>query len=814
MKCALVIGIFSVMFSMAGFCQTRAKDYSNILGWIKDQNIGLCEGYYLQSKEDLKSAEILPTVSGSLKIKSSKSAVFKKTGESSIQGGVKLSQPGRELLVGNIDFFRDSNGRVRNAVFSDNIRMEEYGRLFVADQGNMDFIDKKYYLKGAVYKLLIDLSIGLSNVWGVAREISSEKKGELQCWDVTYSSCPPDKVAWYIWGKKLVLDFNRNKAKINNALFYLKRVPVIYMPYFSFALSKQRKSGILMPNPSYSSRSGFGIDFPYYFNLASNYDFVFTPNFLSSRGLLFKGNFRYLTKQNQGDISIKYLPRDRLFSYFRHFVSNNFKESYEMESLKNSCDYRGLLALKNKSIFGDHWTANFMINYVTDDYFFQDFSSSHDAMDNDQLPNQADIKYSGENWSFLGKLQLFQTLHPINQTRIQEQYGRLPQIKISGTFPQWWKNIDYKIDGEIVNFYRYNDKYDCSVGLADGVRVAIFQQMSTPWYWKNRVLIPMVELRGVAYGGNQTDSNGLVKLYPMFSVEGNSIFSRKMIFKGKEYRQILEPRVIYVFVPKINQDNIPLFDTYLPAFSFEQLFSNNRFVGSDRVGDTNHIAFALTTKLLNGRGHEYFSLGIGQIVSFSKHSVFIKNKRSTFNRDFLGDKYFSPLIGQLQGYLSKEVQAEVNLAWDPGRYKINYANFSIQYDRRRSCILNLWYDYSPDGDQLIQGTPVDLNRVGGSYHWRIFKNWCLVSGLDYNISYSRSQNYLCGLEYNSCCWRVRIYCSRSFIGVDGDDRKNYDSRCCLQVTFKGFSDIAVGGINSNTIFERVHGFRDIVRSGL
>jgi LPS-assembly protein len=57
---------------------------------------------------------------------------------------------------------------------------------------------------------------------------------------------------------------------------------VIYWPYLSFPLSDRRKSGFLVPEFGQSTRSGFEVKTPYYFNLAPNYDYLLTPTLLSS----------------------------------------------------------------------------------------------------------------------------------------------------------------------------------------------------------------------------------------------------------------------------------------------------------------------------------------------------------------------------------------------------------------------------------------------------------------------------------------------------------------------------------------------------
>ena len=68
-------------------------------------------------------------------------------------------------------------------------------------------------------------------------------------------------------------------------------VPLAYFPYFSAPdPTVKRKSGFLMPIVSTSSAYGFGIETPYYFALAPNYDLTFSPRkFTTKQGPLLQG---------------------------------------------------------------------------------------------------------------------------------------------------------------------------------------------------------------------------------------------------------------------------------------------------------------------------------------------------------------------------------------------------------------------------------------------------------------------------------------------------------------------------------------------
>jgi len=68
---------------------------------------------------------------------------------------------------------------------------------------------------------------------------------------------------------------------------------------------------------------------------------------------------------------------------------------------------------------------------------------------------------------------------------------------------------------------------------------------------------------------------------------------------GRSITQTLEPRAYFVRVPHRNQNLIPVFDSALADFNATQLFSENRYAGSDRIGDASQMTAMLTSRLID-----------------------------------------------------------------------------------------------------------------------------------------------------------------------------------------------------------------------
>jgi LPS-assembly protein len=73
-----------------------------------------------------------------------------------------------------------------------------------------------------------------------------------------------------------------------------KGVPLMYAPFITFPVGNERKSGFLFPTIGSSSRSGYSLSVPWYWNIAENYDATLTPTYFTKRGAKLDTELRYM----------------------------------------------------------------------------------------------------------------------------------------------------------------------------------------------------------------------------------------------------------------------------------------------------------------------------------------------------------------------------------------------------------------------------------------------------------------------------------------------------------------------------------------
>lgn len=789
---------------------------AKILGWRRTsiRRDNLCGGYYSQPAIVIQPSDPPAPGEATTTITATKSAFLAKHDVSVLMGDVTVTQPGRQITADKAEFFRDAKTEEINAGnLIGRVHLREYGKVIVSKDGHWDATSKLITLRNSIYRMLRPTAATTIDVWGKARKIVRDNAGVLTLSKATYTTCSPESNSWKLWGNKIVLDKNSGRGTATHAALLIKDIPVFYTPYINFPLDKKRKSGFLYPSFNYTNDAGLDVSLPYYFNLAPNYDATITPRIITRRGLFGQGEFRYLTTKSSGTLDLRYINNDQAFTNFQNESQTKYSPGYSLSRLTNASSNRGFIGYKNNTKFDQHWSSNININYASDDYFFQDFGNSP-SNDQGQLFNQADISYAGETWSFAALTQAFQTLHPINQSpTAQDQYRRLPQFDIKGDFPNQKHGFDYQVNSEFVNF-DYDHLYDpISKQLkATGSRINIIPSIALPLRLPGSYIKPKVQLHSTFYSlkNNLTPQNAMEnnmqRIVPIASTDSGTYLSRGINLFGNSYTQTLEPRVFYLFVPNSNQENVPIFDSSLAAFNFDQLFATNRFSGYDLVGDANQVSAAITTRFLDSfTAEEKFNASIGQLYAFNMHKVCVNRNCAA---DPLAQNRMSPTVGQMQYNLTPNWSATASAAWDMNISKLNNAAFTVKYNSSANRIVSVSYNFVKDGDVTnIPNTSNNLNRINLAAAWPVMENWNVVANWNYNLSHNHPQEYFYGLEYQNCCWAFRVVQSRSFTGTDVQNTNIFKQAIYLQFMLKSLGSVGTSS-SSSILTSQLPGYQD------
>jgi len=854
-RCWSLTGLFLALLGMGPIvAQTNSEfpppNIPELLGWVPlPASANICCGYYKDPLAPFITLPLPPLSTTSVQV-SAEQTHFEQNGPSILLGHVTVTQPGRFVTGNQASLIRDAKtGQINSVDLTGHVEVREPGKLIVADRGHIELGSKMGKLFHAIYhfvlggpapfsKIYIDhptpalfpcVQPQTVNAWGVADSVERKSCGIIELKHATYSTCAPTSHTWKLSATTIDLDPNIGRGKAYNTLMTVQHVPVFYTPYFSFPLDHRRQTGFLFPTYGHSSLSGYTFGAPFYWNIAPNYDATLTPLYYTKRNFFGDGLFRYLTNWSSGAIRGGFIPNDLAFADFKNDAQTSYAGNPALSRLLNSSNNRGYVSWQNNTNIDSHWSSDVNFNYVSDDYFLEDFNKPNTLVQN-QLQQMADVKYHDKIWTFIGKVQAYQALHPVNMAAVTNPYESLPELDLNAYLPNQAYGLNYRLNNQFVYFDRNRNPGE-DINPINASRVNIQPSVSWPHTGLSGYFTPQLLVNMTGYQvGNQAPGyqNNITRALPTFDIDSGLYFDRDFTLFHTQYQQTLEPRLFYLFTPYKNQDNIPLFDTAIVPFSYDSLYLTNRFSGYDRIGDANQITAGLTTRFLDQTtGAEKFRASIGEIYYFRNRFITAcgppGSPAALASGTVCGDtttligatsptEVASPLAGQMVYHFTPALSANANGVWDPNiRQPVN-GNLNLQYSPELNHILNLGYNFIRYGDPQPNTKPGshlnDLNQASASLAWPIHDRWQILGSISYDIVHHYPQSYLYGLEYDSCCWAARFVAGRSFVGLNQNNNPTFNNAVYFQWQFKGLG--SVGNANpAAVLMSTIPGYRDV-----
>jgi LPS-assembly protein len=164
-------------------------------------------------------------------------------------------------------------------------------------------------------------SVALTSGRGTSQRILFEGPGVFRAQQASFTTCEPGDDGWYFRAKDLQIYHDKGVGVARDATIEVEGQSILYTPYLSFPLHRERKTGFLAPHYGSSSASGFELAVPFFWDLAPNYDLTLTPRVLSKRGLQLRTEFRYLQPGHNGTLWYEALPDDDITNRTRQLFS-------------------------------------------------------------------------------------------------------------------------------------------------------------------------------------------------------------------------------------------------------------------------------------------------------------------------------------------------------------------------------------------------------------------------------------------------------------------------------------------------------------
>lgn len=662
--------------------------------------------------------------------------------------------------------------------------------LWAADSGFLRLEDLTGSLDDTRYFLTETLSQGRAD------RVDMDGPDVLILTNGTYSTCSPASEVWRLRVSRLELDRSTGVGRAWHGRLAVLGVPIGYVPYMTFPIDDRRKTGLLQPTITDSSRSGREILLPYYINLAPNYDMTLFPRYMSERGVQLGAEVRYLQEHHRGTLRGSYLPDDDLTGTDRWELSlNQTTEPHPFlrsdisinrvgdEDVLRDFDSTFDLASVN------HLRSDIRIRFQPDplptrvrcdqtgDVLSESQLQRCDALQTAQLamlradparifdvdplalhgpetirPPVVFLPEPERPWHWRNALDAelradtYQTLVPQRPERTRP-YERQPELTVRYRPDQVDINavpIRFTTEGSAVNFtHPASDERDTAT------RLDLTPRLSLPYRRMAGFVEPALSVRHTSYSLSRAESTGPESIHrtlPVLSVDSGIFLDRFFGSEQRPLRQTLEPRAFYLFVPNTDQDDIPRFDTGRSSVRLSRLFAEDRFSGPDRVGDANQLALSVTSRLMDrNRGTELLAGEIGQVYYFSDREVTLNPGAA------VEDRTSSELFGEGRIRLPGGFRVIGSAVYDPDVDLLRSFTGRIRYMPQDNARITGSYRFRQNLDGETTQELIDLETS-----WPLSPSWHVIAGWTYSSLEQETLGSIAGLQYQSCCWAVRM----------------------------------------------------------
>jgi LPS-assembly protein len=612
----------------------------------------------------------------------------------------------------------------------------------------------------------------------------AERSGNFTVFhDGVYTACEPcvenptRPPKWQVKAARIIHDQDEKMIYFEDALLEFGGVPLAYMPYMSAPdPTVKRKTGVLTPMFSSSSVYGVGVAVPYYWALAPDYDFTFTPMITSKQGPLLQGEWRQ--RLLDGAYSIR--------------ASGIFQLDKEpFINTPGYLDWRGSLETSGQFNLSDKWVWGWSGTLLSDKNYLYDYG----LIRNLQVPSnliginitpdyalsQIYLAGRGDRSYFDARTQYFYGLSPVD---VQGQLPVVhPVIDHDYVFNSPIFGGELSFHNNLISLNRDQANFDAisQPALVGGLCAQTadpalinktncvlrgvpgdYTRGSTEWNWKATVIdswgqmfTPFFSVRADVADMNISNQPGVAN----FINTGQSDIGRVMPVAGLEYRyplinvqswgtQTIEPIGQLILRPNETfVGSFPNEDAQSLIFDDSNLFKVNKFSGWDRVegGGRVNAGIQYTAQFNRGGnvnflfGQSYQIYGLNSFALPSTTNTGLNSGLDTAASDYVARASYQP-------------SAALTFT---SRFRFSETDFTLQRTELETVAsFGRWTTTIMYGNYAAQPLIGFLDRregILGTARFKLDPNWVLLGGAGYDIHAKSLTQTQIGVGYIDDC---------------------------------------------------------------
>jgi LPS-assembly protein len=700
-----------------------------------------------------------------------------------VEGGAQIRKPGVSIQAGRLTY--DQSRDVLEAI--GDVRLSRPGSLLTGRRLNLQMDSFQGVLEQPRFELYT------SGAYGQAAQLQFLDDSRVTVQQASYTTCrrtpgPEWLPDWVLNANRLNLDEEESTVQAEGVQLRFQDWPVLAVPSISFPMTTDRKSGWLPPVVGITNTNGLEMAQPYYFDIAPHRDATVTTHVMSKRGVAVDTEFRYLESDYAGQARLNLMPQDTLRDQRRWGWSSQHNGSWDTGSASVGRIGLGL-----------------NLNRVSDDDYWRDFPRAGLVLTQRLLPSAGVLNWARGGLSMSAQVQRWQTLQDINAP-ITPPYDRAPQITLR--YGLWDADgVDWSVQADTTRFETRYDRIPLASGavapvLRNGERSFVLGQISRPWIRPWGFVTPKLQLHATRYQLDQPMDNGersANRVVPTLSLDAGLVFERETQWFGRDVLQTLEPRAFYARTPYRAQSFLPVYDSGATDFNLSTIYSENTYVGHDRLADNEALTLGVTSRFFDAaNGAEMLRLGLAQRIRFLDQQVVLPGQTAAsagLSDLLLGagvrwdDRWALDATVQIDSQADRFSRSTVQARYSPSPYRV--VNAAYRLNRGVSEQVDVGWQW-PLSDLLGPSHPsteTAWTRTPGQGLGP--DRWYSVGRLNFSITDRSLVDSLLGLEYDAGCWIGRIAFERKQSTVS-----TATSRLLFQLEFIGLARVGASPLEA------------------
>ncbi|MFC1813890.1 LPS-assembly protein LptD [Thermodesulfobacteriota bacterium] len=568
----------------------------------------------------------------------------------------------------------------------------------------------------------------------------------------TISTCDGDNPAWKITGRNLKVTIE-GYGFVNHAALWVKKVPVLYTPFFAFPVKLKRQTGLLPPQTGYSDRKGVEYIQPFFWAINESSDATLYADYMSRRGTKFGLEYRYvLDPRSKGALMGDFLddrkvddgsPGSDDYGYDDDNVMRPNSDRYWFRMKQNQAMPWGISAKLDLDIVSDQdYLHDFKDKHTgfneAEAYFFENFGRGLDADDDPVRVNRFNLNKRWAHFDLNVETRWYDNVIIRRQQETDPTLQKLPFVLFDASKQQLFQTPFYlDLDSEYTHFFREDGPR--------GHRADVHPRLYLPYKFKNYFTIePSAGVRQTVWHMDQYDNTSADKDRTLYrnmadmKVDLFSEISRAYSVNGEKIKGIkhaFRSQITYDYMPGKEQDKFPLFDSI------------------DRIDTENRVTYSITNIFTsktqarpagiegsrNNENDEPPAYTYSQFARFKLENRYdIQKKRDD------DPEPFSPIFGELDIYPNGFLTVDADAAWSPYESHLLSSTVSASIWDKRGDMLSAAHSYTRDSNETISA----------NLRLKVSDRIAAYAEYERNLNKKRTIRSGIGFTYTAQCWSI------------------------------------------------------------